>query len=199
MAKLGVAPIENGLAQPLYVPGKGARFITVEGDPILPSDVSVELAKIDPALRIDFVPMFGGLNAWCLKRQWRQNDPRWRTVQSGEIAAHQAFDIEHRFPRDCPTGEMVSYVQNRYGERANPDPRAVAQRMIEEAQKMIRDADEAAVDTMVEKGTQRILDENDHLRLLRAEDAGINTHETAHAMVSGIEKGPEYDGPKRLI
>lgn len=193
--KLGFITPENGPESPVYVEGMGSRFITVEGDPILPSDVEPELRQIDPFLKIEFVRGFGGMNAWVLKREWKQSDKRWARVQSGELPRHLAFDEEHRFPRDCPTGQMVAYVRARWGDRANgstpEEKKKLAEKMIEDAMKLQREAAVQAEDELVQKGTQRVLDESDHLRQLRS---GL-TGERVHPMVSGMD----FDGPKRLI
>lgn len=190
--KLGVVIPENGPEQPLYVPGKGAFFVTTEGDPMVPSDIDAKIQKFNPDLRIEFQRGFGGMNGWILKKRWRQSDPRWSYVQSGQTPADKAFDLEHTFPRDCPTADMLAYVENRWGERNRPrDAKAEAERLIERARKLMEIANAEKVDEIVDMGTQKILDDTDHQRELQAEEALGVDGQTAHAMIVN-------DGPKRL-
>jgi len=192
-------PAENGPASVIYAGNSGAALITPVGHPIPPTDVVRELAMVSPRLRIEWVPGAYGQSYFGLKERWRDGDARWQHVRSGAMPEENAFDLVSRFPREMPTSEMVSWVRNHYGERNIPDdPGAAADKLIEEAMKLRRLAEQRTVDEAVETGTRRILDESDHLRRVQA---GV---ERAHPMVSGTDFAPGAppdlpDAPKRLI
>ena len=172
----------------LYVAGRGATFITPQGDPIVPASVEQELARRGYPVKIEWVRAAWGAGHFAAKQKWRENDPRWARVQSGEIPEEQAFDVAHMFPRECPTSEFVSYIENNWGNRI--DPRKEADRLIAEAMRLRAQADAEQVDGVVEHGIRRAQDDTDHQRLLRVE----GTHERAHPMVHGADFEP-----KRLI
>lgn len=189
---------ENGPAHVVYAnPEQQSVFITPRGDPIVPSEVTRELAQLSPRIKVEWVNGAWGTSSFVVKLQWPEGDKRWERVQTGELDPAQAFDIEQRFPREISTGEMVAWLRNRWGERNRPrNPKAEAERLIAEAQKLMQEADAQAVDTAVETGTQRILDESDHTRLVRG------GFERAHPMVNGADfsASPSTDRePKRLI
>ena len=140
--RLGAVQAENGPTRHV-IAGSGLIVDTV-GEPIVSENVQRELLAIDPGLKIEYLEAAWGMSGFVLKKRWGPNDPRWATVQSGETPKDKAFDVEHKFPPDCRTDDMVAYIRNRWGERNIPaDPRAVAEKMIADAQKMLRDADAA--------------------------------------------------------
>lgn len=166
-------------------------FATPVGDPIPPSDVVKALAAISPRLKIEWVGGAYGACYFALKERWKEGDVRWARVQSGELPEANAFDVLTMFPREVRTGDMIAWISSKWGDRAfAKDPRAEAERLIEQAKKLMAEADASHVDAAVETGTRRILDENDHLRLVRA---GV---ERAHPMVHGADLSGE---PKRLL
>jgi hypothetical protein len=183
---------ENTPTQQVFAgPTAGATFITPRGDPIPPSEVVTALAKISPRLKIEWINGAWGQSAFYLKEGWREGDPRWQRVQTGEMSEAQAFDVLTSFPREIRTDDMVAWVARRYGDRAiSRDPRAEADRLVEQAKKLYAQADEKNIDKVVEDGTRKVLDENDHLRLVRA------GAERAHPMVQGADLHRE---PKRLL
>jgi hypothetical protein len=199
------AAVENSPTQIVYQnqQDRGAVFVTPQGRPIVPTEVLQELALLSPRIKVEWVDGAWGTSSFAVKMQWADGDPRWERVQKGEISPAQAFDIEQRFPREIRTGEIVAWLRNRWGDRARvANPRAVAEKMIAEAQELLRKADEAAVDQVVETGTQRILDESDHARLVRG------GFERAHPMVNGADFAPVAPSapveqprgePKRLL
>lgn len=180
---------ENG---PLFLPGQGAVLVTPLGEPFPPDDVVKALAAIDPDLRIRWVESaFAGMSAFCIERRWRRGDPRWREVQEGRYSADSAFDTEGRFPREIRTGEMISWLKNRYRDAPLSKDQAAkeAERIVDDRFKTAKAAEEDAINRTVEQGTERAIRESDHDRLVRGGFA------KAHPMVPGMH----FDGPKRLI
>jgi len=177
---------ENGPSHVVFA-GQPGGLVTVGGNPILSPSVEKALKERFPRYRIEWLNAAWGMSGFVIKEKWKNEDPRWREVQEGNRDPEKAFDIVHKFATDTRQEDMLAFIENRMG--MVKDPRKEAERMIEEAKKMLADAGELAVEQAVEKGTQRILDESDHLRRVRA------GAEDAHAMITV----PEDLGPKRLL
>lgn len=187
--------VENSPAQQVFAGPAGdtrATFITPHGDPIPPSElvrvVEEAGAKSGLTLTVEWLNGAWGTSSFVVKQRWPQGDPKWQRVQCGECAEANAFDVIFRFPAEMRTGDMVGMVRDKFGYVR--DPRAEAERLMAEAQRLYAQAEASAVDRAVEQGTQRILDESDHARLVRA------GAERAHPMVHGTDFS---SGPKRLL
>lgn len=187
---------ENSPAKQVFAGSAGGvSLITPRGDPIPPSDVVAELERISPRLSLKWQNSAWGASYFALFEEWAPGDKRWERVQAGEISRENARDILTMFPREIRTGEMVAWVRNRWGERGIvKDPRAEAERMVAEGQRRLQALQESQVDQAVETGTQRILDESDHTRLVRA------GAERPHPMVHGSDFSPTPEfKPKSLF
>ena len=164
-------------------------IVTDRGNPYPPSEVVEFLARTKPRWKIEWLDAAWGMSGFVIKEKWHDEDKRWERVRCGECDPENAFDVIIRFPREIRTGEMVSWMENKLG--YVKDPAKEADRLIAQAMKLRADAEQQAVERAVETGTQRVLDESDHTRLVRA---GV---ERAAPMVSGhdfVEREP-----KRLL
>jgi hypothetical protein len=182
--------------------GQGATFITPAGDPIPPSELVrvIEEAgqRYGLSMTVEWLASAWGTSCFVVKQRWPQGDEKWARVQCGELPADKAFDVIFRFPPEMRTGDMVGLVRDKFG--FVRDPRQEADRLMAEAQRLYSQIENGAVDKAVETGTQRILDESDHLRLVRA------GAERPHPMVSGADfqessqptPTPDRE-PKRLL
>lgn len=159
------------------------------GDPAVPTDVVHALAIRNPDLKAEWLNAAFGQSGFVIKQQWPQGDKRWERVQTGEYNPAQAFDVVAWFPREMRTGEMVSWVEHNMGRVR--DPKKEAEKLIAQAEKLMRETTEGAVNQIVETGTERIVRESDHLRNVRA---GV---EEAHPMVHGADFSERE--PKRLM
>lgn len=188
---------ENSPARVVFAgASEGAMFVDTVGDPIPPAELQQVIReageKFGLSLKVEWLNAAWGMSAFVVKQQWPQGDKKWQRVQCGECAPENAFDVIFRFPREMRTGDMVGHVRDKFG--FVRDPKAEAQRLMEQAERLLRQSTEGAIDAAVETGTQRILDESDHTRLVRA---GL---ERAHPMVSGadlVDRKPKslFDAP----
>ena len=187
--------VENSPA--VVYANQGAQFITPSGDPIVPSELQqvVEEAGRKAGLEMSVHWLNGawGTSCFVVKQKWPQGDKKWERVQCGELSPEYAFDVVMRFPPEMRTGDMVGMMRDKFG--FVRDPRKEAERLMEQARKLLEQNEQTATDGLVEKGTQRILDESDHQRTLRAQEYGANFHERAHPMINGAD----FSEPKRLI
>ncbi len=195
----GVAPSykdhrpENSPESHIVVGAPSLSLVTDRGDPIPPSEIVAELAAISPRYKLEWLNSAWGTSCFVLKTRWAENDRRWQRVQQGELPEHMAFDIEFRFPLGMSHDDMLGYVRSRHGDRGYvKDPVKEAERAVERAKQRLIDAQNAAVDSTIEQGTQRILDESNHLREVRAGVSG------AHTMIQGADLVPDRE-PKRLL
>jgi hypothetical protein len=181
---------ENGPSHVVFA-GQGpvGGLVTVDGHPILSPSVEQALKERHPNYRIDWIESAWGMSGFAIKERWKSEDPRWREVQEGKRDPDKAFDIVHRFNNDASSDDMLAFIENRMGRVR--DPKKEAEKLIAQAEKLMRESQEQRVDEVVAQGTQRILDESDHLRQVRA---GV---ERAHPMVSGADFSERE--PKRLI
>lgn len=193
-------PLNQVMAAPSSLVGGGAVFTNDRGDPLVPSELSRVVAeagqKYGLTLTVEWLNGAWGTSAFVIKQRWPQGDPKWQRVQCGELNESMAFDVIARFPREMRTGDMVGWIRDKFG--FVRDPKAEADRLMAEAQKLYAEATETQLNHAVDQGTQRILDESDHLRLVRA------GAERPHPMVPGadfpVEKAPDLDWqPKRLL
>ncbi len=127
------------------------------------------------------------MSGFMISEQWKMNDPRWKEVQEGKRDPTKTFDIIHRFAGDTRQDDIIGFIENNMA--VVQDPVKEAERAVERAMKRLADVQAAATEKVVEQGTQRILDESDHLRRVRA------GAESAHTMVPGAD----FSGPKRLL
>ncbi len=195
----GVAPSyldqrpENSPERHIVAGAAGLSLVTERGDPIPPSDIVDELAKVSPRLKIEWLNSAWGTSCFVLKSRWAENDRRWERVQSGELPEHMAFDIEMRFPVGMSHADMLGYVQQRWGDRGYVrDPIKEAERAVERAQQRLRDAQESAVTGTIDSSTQKFLDDTNHQREVRGGQA------SAHTMIQGADLTPDRE-PKRLL
>src|SRR6185369_6917680 len=161
-------------------------LVTPRGDPVPPRELVDALAARHPRFRIEWVKGAWGTSGFAVKEMWRDDDRRREEIHRGDRDPESAFDVVARFPVGCPTSQMLSWIENNLGFVV--DPVKEAQRRVDEAQKALADAQSKQTDAAVETGTQRYLDESDHLRQVRA------GAESAHPMVSGHDFEP-----KRLL
>lgn len=147
--------------------------------PLPPQEVINDLRAIDPRFGLRWVGLPTG-GYFALTKAWEERDPRRERMRSGELPRGSAFDIEHMFPHDCPTGEMAAYVRARYGPR-NADNAAEQARRVGDAQ-VAQNA--KAVDVALEAfdalSEQKVKDDTDHQRRL------VAGADTAHPMVHGF-------------
>jgi hypothetical protein len=169
--------------------GGGPTLVNNRGEPIPPYDVVERLARIDERLSIEWVDGAWGCAYFGLFERWRQGDPRWSRVQSGEVSEKMARDLVQMFPRSCPAPEMAAFVEHRWGNRAVGYPVAAAEAAVARAQQSLANAKEAAVDKAVSTSMDRFESESAHDRRMRS------GNDTAHPMVSGHD----FAEPKRLI
>lgn len=181
---------ENGPSHVVFAgqSSPGGGLVTIDGNPMLSPSVEAELRKRYPSYRIEWLNAAWGMSGFVIKDQWRSSDPRWQEVQEGKRDPNKAFDIVHRFPADTTSDDILNFIEYQMGMAR--DPKKEADRLIAEAQKLYAQARDQATDKVVEQGTQRILDESDHLRQVRA------GYEEAHPMVPGADFS---DSPKRLL
>lgn len=183
---------ENGPAHSVpagFVPPSQGGLLTVDGKPQLSPSVEQALAERFPTYRITWLDAAWGMSGWMISEQWKANDPRWREVQEGKRDPRKTFDTIHRFGADTRQDDILGFIENNMAQV--PDPVKEAERAVELAMKRLQDAQERATNAVVEQGTQRIMDESDHTRAVRA---GL---ETAHPMVSGANFTERE--PKRLL
>lgn len=185
-----MAGVENGPSQTVFRGGP-SMLVTPLGHPVPPQNVVERLRQISSRYSIEWLPGAWGTACFALFEKWAERDERWEQVQRGAVDPARARDIMCTFPPDCGANDMAAWVESKFGKRV-ADPYAEADRMIAEALKMRQAADAAAVDKVVETGTDRFLGESDHLR---AVNAGV---ERAHPMVAGMGEGTMRE-PKRLI
>lgn len=196
-------PVENSPAQQVFMTpsalsGGGAALINDRGAPLVPSELqrAVEAAgeKNGLTLTVEWLDGAWGTSCFVVKQRWPQGDPKWQRVQCGELDERNAFDVITRFPREMRTGDMVGYIRDKFGYVR--DPRAEAAKLIAEAERIMRDAQESQVDKAVEQGTQRILSESNHARLVRA--GAERPHPMVHGADFTSDREPDRE-PKRLI
>lgn len=171
------------------------EIVDAVGHPVPPHEV---VRRLPPGASIKWVPSAGfyGTAYFALFKRWSPGDPRWQRVQSGEIKDEDARDIVQMFPRECPTHEMAAYVENRWGARNAPaDPRAEADRMVAEAQKLYAQAEAESIDRAIDVSNQRSERESRHDLRVRAGADVPTPMVTVAADVSPAVP----DGPKRLI
>lgn len=170
--------------------GAGPALVNNRGEPLPPTDVIERLRRIDERLSIEWVEGAWGVSYFGLFERWRQGDPRWSRVQNGEIGEASARDLVQMFPRTCPAPEMAAFVEHRWGSRAQPnDPKAEADRLVAEANRLYEQAREQSVQKAVDVSMDRFDSESSHDRQMKSGNA------TAHPMVSGHD----FAEPKRLI
>lgn len=169
--------------------GGGPTLVNHRGEPVPPMDVVLRLKTIDERLSIEWVEGAWGQSYFGLFERWRQGDPRWARVQSGEIPEKSARDLVQMFPRHCPAPEMAAFVEQRWGSRAVGNPVEEAERMVAAAQKRLEDAKANAVDQTVDTSMERFAKTSAHERRL------LGGQDTAHPMVGGAD----FTEPKRLI
>lgn len=68
------------------------------------------LRDIDERLSVKWVPSAAGAY-WAIIETWKQGDPRWERVATGEIGREQAFDLRAMLPPDCSAEESVGFVE----------------------------------------------------------------------------------------
>ena len=93
-------------------------LVNNRGEPLPPYDITERLKRIDSRLSIEWVEGAWGCSYFGLFERWRQGDPRWQRVQSGEVPEKMARDLVQMFPRSCSTPEMAAFVEHRWGARA---------------------------------------------------------------------------------
>lgn len=165
-------------------------LISPRGDPVPPPSVIDRLREISRRLSIEWVKSAWTPPYFALFERWREGDPRWAYVQNGTVKESQARDMLMMFPPTCSADELAAYVEHRWGERGIvADAAKEAERIARDASRRFAEHTEAGIEQAVETGTQRILDESDHTRLVRG------GFERAHPMVPGAE----FTEPKRLI
>lgn len=120
---------------PSAVYGGGARLVNERGEPVPPQDVVDRLKKVSPRLGLRWVPgsAFGSSPYFGLTERWKDGDPRWERVRTGELAEARAYDLIQMFPLDCSVPEMAAYIEHRWGERnRSSNPSQDAERIVDE-------------------------------------------------------------------
>lgn len=179
--------------QRLAVVGR-LEVLNERGQPEPPSEV---VKRLPPECKIQWVAagMFQGVSYFGIFQKWGPNDPRWQKIQSGEIAPDKCWDLAQMFPRECPPAEMAAYVEHRWGVRNIPkDPRAEADRLVAQAQKLYAEAEAGNVDRVIDDSNERSAKTTMHQMELRAGAAAAN----AQVTVAKEIKKDVGDGPKRL-
>lgn len=171
------------------IAGVSNVLVSPRGDPIPPRELVEALKARHPRFKIEWVKAAWGMSGFVIKEEWKESDPRRDEIRRGARDPESAFDLLTRFPDGCPTGEMLSWIENNLGYVR--DPVKEAERRVEEARKALEEAQARQTDQAVETGTRRILDESDHLRQVRA------GAERAHPMVPGVDLSERE--PKRLL
>ena len=173
------------------VASASAELIDARGHPVPPQEVVKRLPK---GASIKWIPAAGfyGTAYFALVKDWEPNDPRWRRVQEGECAREDARDIVQMFPRECPPAEMAAYVEHRWGYRNTPsDPKAEADRLVQEAAALYAKAEQDNIDHAVEGSNERSARESRHDLRVRA---GADTPTPMVTVAATFD-----DGPKRLL
>lgn len=168
-----------------FVPGLVAPatslLVSRDNVPIPPQQVVRRLEQLSPRLKIEWC---AGAHRpyWGLKVRWPQGDPRWERVQTGEIPAAMAFDLDQMFPSDCAGEDMAAYVESRWGDRnlrSKADAAEEADRIVNDAIKRRSDFMDSATHRVAVQSDERFARETKHDREVRA---GV---EKAHPMVRG--------------
>lgn len=162
-------------------------LLTADGKPMVSPSVEAALQREYPSYRLEWLDAAWGMSGFVLKEQWKANDPRWQEVQEGKRDPQKTFDVVHRFDADTRQDDILAFIQNRM--TYVRDPVKEAERMIQEGMRRLEAAQNVHINRAVDTGVQRIMDESDHTRAVRA---GL---ETAHPMVSGAD----FSEPKRLL
>ena len=180
--------IENGPDHHV-IRSAGIDLITPRGDPVPPQDIVARLKALNPRYSLEWVSGAWGTSYYGLFEAWAENDRRWQTVQSGETPKHKARDLLYMFPPECSPREFAAYVEQRFGPAVR-DPRAEADRLVAQAQKLYAEALDTSVDKTIAMSMERRERESDHDLQVRG---GLATP-TPMATV-----GIDLKEPKRLI
>lgn len=182
---------EGSPTQVVYAGRGDAPLVSERGHPIPPQEVVQELNARYPGIRVEWLQGAWGMSGWALKKAWGSEDKRWERVRSGECDPDHAFDLLTRFPPETRSGDMLGWIDRNIAGSRRIDPAKEAERLVAQAAKLMAEAQALGVDQVVDQGTQRILDESDHLRHVRA------GAERAHPMISGADFTERE--PKRLL
>jgi len=179
---------ENGPANQV-VRSAGVDLITPRGDPVPPQDIVQRLKALNPRYSLEWVSGAWGTAYFGLFEEWAPNDARWERVQRGEHDKSRARDLLYMFPPECSPAEFAAYVEQRFG--IVRDPRAEADRLVAQAQKLYAEAQQKAVDTVVDTSMERHVRESRHDLEVRAGTA------TPTPMVDvSVDVGPKWLIPK---
>lgn len=155
-------------------------ILNAQGDPEAPTYVVDALRRLSPRFGLRLVKSFAG-HYWNLDEEWKDGDPRWAMVQSGQVARANARDIIQMFPKDCPVDAFAAYIRNRWGPRAIEDPKKEAEKAVAEVKKQHKELKENQMDNFMVRQEEQVKGMSDHQRRVLA------GAETAHPMVHGFD------------
>lgn len=95
-------------------------IISVDGNPVPPSEMVARVKQIHPRLGIRFMDMSyhgEGQKYWAVTMDWDNNDKRMRQVAEGKMSPDSAFDILGYLPLDCSIDEAYGYLVNNFKAR----------------------------------------------------------------------------------
>lgn len=79
------------------------------GRPEPSPEIARRLQAIDPGLKLQWVTGVAG--NWAVTMRWPESSDKWRTVQSGEVAADRAWDILGWLPMDCAVDDAPALIE----------------------------------------------------------------------------------------
>lgn len=82
------------------------------GQPEPSIETSRRLRALHAGLHLKFLG--SGDTFWSVCMTWEPEDPRWATVQSGEISPERAFDIIGYLPMDCDADQAPAYLERMF-------------------------------------------------------------------------------------
>lgn len=74
--------------------------------PVPPSDLLAEIER-----RVAGAGLLYTKAAWAITLKWRESDPRWRFIQSGEMQPAGAFDVVGYLPITCSLDEAPALIE----------------------------------------------------------------------------------------
>ena len=94
------------------------------GRPEPSPEIARRLQAIDPGLKLQWVTGVAG--NWAVTMRWPEHSPKWRTVQSGEVAPDRAWDILGWLPMDCPLDTAPPLIERMLRTFPNEDVQKLA-------------------------------------------------------------------------
>jgi len=94
------------------------------GQPEPSIETSRRLRALHAGLHLKFLG--SGDTFWSVCMTWEPEDPRWATVQSGEISPERAFDIIGYLPMLCSVDEAPGYLERTFRQYPKDEVRRMA-------------------------------------------------------------------------